>query len=58
VGVPLGPAHSFLRKDAEPLTPGEPATIRFSLFATSIVLRKGRRIRVALAGADTGRFRR
>jgi putative CocE/NonD family hydrolase len=56
--VPLGPAHSFLRKDAEPLVPGKPATIRFSLFATSIVLKKGHRIRVAIAGADAGRFRR
>ena len=56
--LPLGPAHSFLRKDAEPLVPGEPTTIRFSLFATSIVLRKGHRIRVAFAGADAGRFRR
>jgi hypothetical protein len=56
--VPLGPAHSFLRKDAEPLVPGEPTTIRFSLFATSILLRKGHRIRVTFAGADAGRFRR
>jgi uncharacterized protein len=56
--VPLGPAHSFLRKDAEPLIPGEPATTRFSLFATSIVLRKGHRIQVVFAGADAGHFRR
>jgi uncharacterized protein len=55
---PLGPAHSYLRADAEPLTPGEPASIRFSLFATSILLRKGHRIRVALAGADASLFQR
>lgn len=55
---PLGPAHSFLRKDAEPMIPGEPATIRFSLYATSVVLRKGHRIRLALAGADAGKFQR
>jgi len=54
----LGPAHSFLRTDAEPLTPGEPARIRFSLYATSVLLRKGHRIRVALAGADASDFRR
>jgi len=55
---PLGPAHSFLRKDAEPMTPGEPARISFSLYPTSVLLRKGHRIRLALAGADVGIFRR
>ena len=55
---PLGPAHSFLRKDAEPLVPGQPATIRFALYPTSILLRREHRIRVALAGADAGSFQR
>jgi putative CocE/NonD family hydrolase len=55
---PLGPAHSFLRKDVEPLTPGEAARIRFSLYTTSVLLRKGHRIRVALAGADASVFKR
>ncbi len=55
---PLGPAHSFLRKDAEPLIPGEAARIRFALYPTSVLLRKGHRIRVALAGADAGIFQR
>jgi uncharacterized protein len=55
---PLGPAHTFLRKDAEPLTPGEPATIRFPLCPTSVLLRKGHRIRIALAGADANQFDR
>ena len=55
---PLGPAHSFRRADALPLIPGEPATIRFSLFPTSVVLRKGHRIRLALAGADASLFQR
>jgi len=56
--APLGPAHSFLRKDAEPLVPGQPATIRFSLYATSLLLRKDHRIRVSLAGADAEVFQR
>jgi uncharacterized protein len=56
--VPIGPAHSFLRKDAEPLTPGEAATIHFAMYPTSVLLRKGHRIRVALAGADAGLFQR
>lgn len=54
----LGPAHSFLRADAEPLHPGEVATIRFALIPTSVLLRRGHRIRLALAGADAGLFQR
>ena len=55
---PLGPAHSFLRTNAEPMAPGEPATIRFSMFPTSVLLRKGHQIRIALAGADASFFQR
>jgi uncharacterized protein len=75
---PLGPAHSFLRKDAAPMIsgamisgatisgamipgamiPAEPATIRVALYPTSILLRKGHRIRVALSGADAAVFQR
>jgi putative CocE/NonD family hydrolase len=55
---PLGPAHSFLRADSEPMIPGEVATIRFSLLPTSVLLRKGHSIRIALAGADASLFQR
>ena len=55
---PLGPAHTFLRKDAQPLPSGEPAKIRFSLYPTSVLLRKDHRIRVSLAGADVAVFQR
>ena len=55
---PLGPAHSFLRKDAEPLIPGHIARISLALYPTSILLRRGHRIRVALAGADAELFQR
>ncbi|MBV9481396.1 MAG: CocE/NonD family hydrolase [Acidobacteria bacterium] len=54
----LGPAHSFQRADAEPMRPGEVARIRFSLFPTSVLLREGHSIRVALAGADASLFQR
>jgi putative CocE/NonD family hydrolase len=54
----LGSAHSFLRKDAEPMQPGEIATIRLALLPTSILLKKGHSIRIAIAGADTGLFQR
>jgi len=56
--VPLGPAHSFLRKDAEPMVPGQPTMLRFSLYPTSVLLQRGHRIRLALAGTDAGVFQR
>ena len=52
----LGPAHSFRREDAEPMKPGDAASIRFSLLPTSVLLRRGHSIRIALAGADAGLF--
>jgi putative CocE/NonD family hydrolase len=55
---PLGPPHSFRRADAQPLVPDMPTTIRFSLYATSVLIRKNHRIRVALAGADADVFKR
>jgi putative CocE/NonD family hydrolase len=55
---PLGPAHSFLRSDAEPMTPGTATTVRFSMLPTSLVMQKGHKIRVAIAGADANLFQR
>lgn len=46
----LGPAHSFRREDAEALKAGDPALIRFSLFPTSVLIRRGHAIRIALSG--------
>jgi predicted acyl esterase len=37
---------------------GEVVTVRFALFPTSLVLRRGHRLRPALAGADAGLFAR
>ena len=54
----LGAFHSFMQKDALPMTPGEVNQIQFNLFATSVLLHKGDRIRVSLAGADASWFAR
>ena len=54
----LGPAHSYRRADAEPLVAGTPTTMRMALYATSVVFRRGHRLRLALAGADSLQFRR
>jgi putative CocE/NonD family hydrolase len=52
----VGPRHSFLRADAQPLTPGMVTNVAFSLFSTSVRIEKGHRLRVALAGADKDMF--
>lgn len=50
------PHRSYLRRDAMPLVPGEVAELSFDLLPTSYLFRKGRRIRVAVAGADIDHF--
>ncbi len=54
----FGPYHSELRADAMPLVPGEITEIGFDLWATSVLVREGHRIRVAIAGADKDSFAR
>ena len=53
-----GSASSSSHLDAQPLVPGEPADLKIGMWPTSILLRKGHQIRIALAGADAGTFRR
>jgi putative CocE/NonD family hydrolase len=52
------PYHSFRQDDAMPLVPGEIAEITFGLQPTSVLIRKGHRIRVGIAGHDKGTFPR
>jgi putative CocE/NonD family hydrolase len=52
------PASGSSRHNAQPLVPGEPAELKVCMWPTSILLRKGHQIRIALAGADAGTFRR
>jgi len=52
------PYHSFEEGDGEPLVPGEIAELTFGLLPTSVVIRAGQRIRVAIAGHDAGSFAR
>jgi putative CocE/NonD family hydrolase len=53
-----GPYRRFTREDAEPLVPGEVTELVFDLWATSVLIDKGHRIRVAIAGADEDNFAR
>jgi uncharacterized protein len=50
------PCHSFLRKDREPLVPGETAEIRFDLYPISYLFRAGHSMRLTIAGADKDHF--
>ncbi|PBB41216.1 family S15 peptidase [Mesorhizobium sp. WSM3866] len=52
----LGPQHSFLSRDAEPLTPGEPAILTFTMLPISARLPAGHRLRVIIAGSDVPTF--
>jgi len=52
------PHHTFKMADAAPLVPGEIAELAFGLHPTSVLIRKGHRIRIAIAGHDEGTFDR
>ncbi len=54
----LIPYHTFLKKDALLLVPHEISEIKFGLHATSVLVKEGHRIRVAIAGADKEVFMR
>jgi putative CocE/NonD family hydrolase len=50
------PYHSFKKKDAMPLVPGQVAELKFALQPTSVLIKKGHRLRIAIAGADKDTF--
>ena len=54
--VMFGPYHSLKRKDQQLLVPDEVTEITFDLFPISVLLKKGQRIRLAIAGADKDTF--
>ncbi|HEX6305154.1 MAG TPA: CocE/NonD family hydrolase [Anaerolineales bacterium] len=54
----LVPYHSFKRQDSAPLIPSEVAELTFGLLPTSVLFRKGHRIRIAIAGHDKDTFAR
>jgi predicted acyl esterase len=52
------PYHSFKQVDAAPLVPGEVTELTFGLLPTSVLIRQGHRIRIAIAGHDKDNFAR
>lgn len=51
-----GPYRTFSRADACDMVPGEVTELTFDLWPTSVLIKKGHSIRVAIAGADVGNF--
>ncbi|MCB0634196.1 MAG: CocE/NonD family hydrolase, partial [Lewinella sp.] len=52
------PYHSFKEADAAPMPVNEIEDITFKLWPTSVLIRKGHSIRIAIAGADKDTFDR
>ena len=52
----FGPHHSFERKDAMSLVPGETAELSFALLPTSVRVPRGYALRLAIAGHDCDSF--
>jgi putative CocE/NonD family hydrolase len=52
----FAPHHTFHRRDAAPMRPERLTEITFGLLPTSVLIRKGHRIRVAIGGADKDTF--
>jgi putative CocE/NonD family hydrolase len=52
------PFHTFLAADAAPMIPGKMEPIQIGLDPIAVLLRKGHRIRVAIAGADKDNLER
>jgi putative CocE/NonD family hydrolase len=52
----LGPWLTFRREEQHPLTPGQPVHLQVPVFPTSVLIRKGHKIRIAIAGSDQPEF--
>lgn len=54
----FGPYHTFKRKDALPMRPGEVARVEFAMLPLSVRIKKGHALRLAIAGHDKDTFNR
>jgi putative CocE/NonD family hydrolase len=51
------PTHSFLRRDAAPMSVGRVEEVTFDLLPVSYLVRRGHRIRLSISGGDPDHFR-
>ncbi len=54
----LIPYHSYKKEDSAPLIPGEITEVKFGFHVTSVLIKKGHKIKIAIAGADKDTFLR
>ncbi len=52
------PYHTFNKEDAKKMIPGETAEVKFGIHSTSVLIKKGHRIKIAIAGEDKDTFKR
>ena len=52
------PYHTFKKNDAKKIISGEITEVKFGLHATSVLIKKHHRIRIAIAGEDKDTFKR
>lgn len=52
------PYHSFKEEDAQWMIPGEPTQVTFAMFSTSVLIKEGHKLRIAIAGHDATSFER
>ena len=57
-GKSADPLHSYLRKDMAPMTPGLIEDVTIAISPIAALIRKGHRLRVAIAGADRDNLER
>lgn len=50
--------HTYNKEEAQPMFPGEVAEASFKMWPTSVLIKKGHSIRIAIAGADKSTFDR
>lgn len=54
----ISPRHSFMKKDGKLLTPEKNTELKIGMYATSVLIKKGHSIRIAIAGHDAANFQR
>jgi putative CocE/NonD family hydrolase len=52
------PLHSYLARDASPMTPGKTERVDIALSPIAALIRQGHSLRIAIAGADAGNLER
>lgn len=51
-GERIQPWHAYTEASKQPLVPGEPTLLPIEIFPTSVVIKKGSRLRVTVSGSD------